>query len=395
MMRANPLANRRRLYVDISIIARRDAGTGIQRVVRALWQALESEVSSDFEIVPVAGSARARYRRVPHDFLERPVQRLPWPWGRALPAPRRGDVFLGLDLSTKIVTHNAAQLRDWRHKGVALAFLVYDLLPLQEPEWFTEEAGAHYDNWLRLITREADLLVCISRTVADELTDWLRAQNAPAPAIRSIRLGASIAGSRPSRGLPAEAAEILAWAGSGTCVLMVGTLEPRKGYDQALAAFEALWAEPKPGEDFKLLIVGRPGWKTERLQDRLRTHGQFGNRLRWIDNASDEYLEQLYAACTGMLLASRGEGFGLPLVEAAVYTKPVLVRDLPIFREIAPEGVAYFSDDTAAGLAAALRAWRTSGGPTRISAKDLSWADAAADLRAMLAHAAEGLKRNN
>ena len=376
---------RPRLYVDISIIARKDAGTGIQRVVRALWQALQREMSSDFDIVPVAGSARARYRRVPHDFLDHPLRRLPLPWGNARPAPRRGDVFLGLDLSTKIVTYNAVQLRDWRQRGVSLAFLVYDLLPLLRSEWFTKETSEHFENWLRLISREADLLVCISRTVADELADWLRARNTPAPRIGSIRLGASIAGSRPSRGLPTEAAETLAWASSGSCVLMVGTLEPRKGYDHALSAFDELWAAPKPGEDFRLLIVGRPGWKTEALQHRLRTHSQFGDRLRWIDNASDEYLEQLYGACTGLLLASRGEGFGLPLVEAAAFAKPVLVRDLPIFREIGPDGVAYFADDTAAGLAAALRAWRTNGRPTRISAEDLSWTKAATDLRTLLA----------
>ena len=40
-------------------------------------------------------------------------------------------------------------------------------------------------------------------------------------------------------------------------------------------------------------------------------------------------------------LPSSGEGFGLPLAEAALYRVPVVCTDLPAFREIASEGVRY------------------------------------------------------
>ena len=38
---------------------------------------------------------------------------------------------------------------------------------------------------------------------------------------------------------------------------MVGTVEPRKGHLQALAAFDLLWQMHK---DVRLLVVGREGW---------------------------------------------------------------------------------------------------------------------------------------
>lgn len=374
-----------RLFVDLSVIARGDAGTGIQRVVRAVWRALGKEMAGRFELVPVAGSAAGSYRRIPADFLERPLRRLPLPWGKARLAPRQGDVFLGLDLAAHVLPRNVGQLQRWRRRGVKLAFVVYDLLPVLQPDWFSDRTREHYRRWLELICREADQLICISGTVAGELADWIAANHVRSPHIATVRLGASIAASGPSRGLPTDAAENLAWAGAGTTVMMVGTIEPRKGYDQALAAFEELWADPAPGEDFRLLIVGRPGWKTQALQERLRGHKLGGQRLRWIDNASDEYLEHLYRACWGLLLASRGEGFGLPLLEAAAHAKPVLVRDLPVFREIAPQGVAYFSAETATSLTAALREWRESGVPANAAADDLCWGKAAADLHNLLA----------
>jgi glycosyltransferase involved in cell wall biosynthesis len=138
-------------------------------------------------------------------------------------------------------------------------------------------------------------------------------------------------------------------------VLMVGTLEPRKGHDQALAAFELLWKQQSNAP--LLMMVGRPGWKTETLQAQLRAHTQIGKKLFWFEDASDELLNRLYAACSGVLVASRAEGFGLPLVEAALHDKPVLARDIPVFREVEVSGTSYFNDKTAQDLAVTIKNW--------------------------------------
>lgn len=372
---------RRHLYVDVSIIARHDAGTGIQRVVRAIWLALRGNYSDDFDIVAIAGSGKGRYRAIHGDFLDRPLRRLPFPLGKARLSPQEGDVFLGLDLSTKVAPRNHIQLRRWRARGVKLAFVVYDLLPVLHPDWFTDKTVVHYRNWLKLITQEADLLACISHTVNHDLKHWIEDHKIQSRAhIATIRLGTLLPPSLPKQDLPAEAAETIAWARAGTCVMMVGTIEPRKGHQQVLEAFEELWQSPEPDEDYRLLIVGRPGWKTEAVQHNLRYSPHCGDRLRWIDSASDDYLENLYHACWGVLMASHGEGFGLPLLEASARGKPVLARDLPIFREVGPTGTAYFDDDSAAGLAAAIRQWRDCGTTTQWKSDDISWIKTAGDL---------------
>jgi glycosyltransferase involved in cell wall biosynthesis len=303
---------------------------------------------------------------------------------RARVTPKNGDVFLGLDLSTRVVTSNNAQLAHWRKRGVKLIFVVYDLLPVLRRDWFTENTADYYQAWLKLVTSEADHLACISNVVASDLLRWMDEQNIKAPQVTTLRLGGSIKASLPSPGLPPDYKKTLAWVRAGACVMMVGTIEPRKGYDQALAAFEELWGHPKADEDLRLLIVGRPGWDTAALQQRLRAHRLYGDRLLWIHDASDEYLELMYDACWGILMASHGEGFGLPLLEAAAHCKPALVRDLPVFREIGPTGAAYFEDGTALGLAKALRQWRQVGKPTSTTATDLCWSKTASDLRELL-----------
>jgi glycosyltransferase involved in cell wall biosynthesis len=206
--------------------------------------------------------------------------------------------------------------------------------------------------------------------------------------VRSIQLGAGLGHVLASQGLPDHAGDVLDHMRSMRSVLMVGTIEPRKCHAQVLDAFEQLWSA---GVDAMLVICGRPGWMMETLIERLRTHPANGKRLLWIEDASDEYLDAIYGAATVMLLASRGEGFGLPLVEAAQRGLPVIARDLPVFREVAGEHAHYFSDDSAEGLAASLRTWldlhARGEHPRSGGMRWLTWAQSAARLRRILARA--------
>ena len=166
---------------------------------------------------------------------------------------------------------------------------------------------------------------------------------------------------------------------------MVGTLEPRKGHLQALQAFEMLWAE---GTDVALVIAGFPGWMTEVLQRRIRHHDEFGKRLFWFSNASDASLRRLYESCTVLLAPSFGEGFGLPLLEAARHNLPILCRDLSVFREIAGEHAVYFSGSDPASLVDAIRDWldaRQRGViPVPSQMPRLRWGESAGQLAALV-----------
>ena len=56
-------------------------------------------------------------------------------------------------------------------------------------------------------------------------------------------------------------------------------------------------------------------------------------------------------------ISSEGEGFGLPLIEAAQHHIPILARSLPVFREVAGEHAYYFEGLAPEDLAAALTRW--------------------------------------
>ena len=357
------------LLVDVSATSRDDLKTGIQRVVRAQLLQLMHVDTRDFQVHPVyltdeGGRWHYRYaRRYEHQLLGTESYGVVDDEVRVA----AGDVFYSPDFFPGAVTEAARTglYTRWRAAGVSVNFLVHDLLPVLRPEFFPPGTDKVFAAWLLAISATADRLVCISAAVADETRDWLTAQapGKPLPELAVVHHGADIDASQPSTGMPDDAPAVLADIGAAPSFLMVGTIEPRKGHLQALDAFEQLWRE---GADVRLVIVGGEGWKgvpdaqrrtIPAIMARLSGHPELGKRLHWLRGISDEYLEQVYRASACLLVPSEGEGFGLPLIEAARHAKPIIARDIPVFREVAQEHAHYFAGAAGADLARALREW--------------------------------------
>jgi hypothetical protein len=96
-----------RLLVDVSVIIRHDAQTGIQRVVRAVWLQLQEIAAPWLEIVPVFASHDHGYCYAAPDFLSKPLQDGP----KRPVGARQGDMFLGLDLSAHLLPKYQSQIR--------------------------------------------------------------------------------------------------------------------------------------------------------------------------------------------------------------------------------------------------------------------------------------------
>src|SRR5687767_8583178 len=115
------------VLVDISVIARHDAHTGIQRVVRGILRQMLLFPPSASLVVPVRAGRWLGYRYA-GNYAHRLTGRRDYPSGKVKTSP--GDIFLGLDLAPKAVRRHHAQLRQWKSSGVGLWFFLHDLLPL-------------------------------------------------------------------------------------------------------------------------------------------------------------------------------------------------------------------------------------------------------------------------
>lgn len=77
--------------------------------------------------------------------------------------------------------------------------------------------------------------------------------------------------------------------------------------------------------------------------------------LTFHNGVTDERYHELLAVSTALVTASRAEGFGLPLVEAMAVGTPVIVSDIPVFREIGGDAAVYFDPTSAESFAAGVR----------------------------------------
>lgn len=375
------------LLVDVSLLVQEDLRTGIQRLARGVLRELLLHPPKGYRVEPVYATAEGPYRYAraftlrflgcPDRALDDEVVEL-----------GKGDRFLGLDLAPHPLPRHTDSLSRLRRMGGEVYVVVYDLLPIRYPDWFPPELCGIFQNWLETVVSETDGALCISQATADDLTQWL--EERPPGRTRPFRvgwfrLGADVRATLPTDGVPKGFEDEIDRLRRRPSILMVGTVEPRKGHAQALAAFERLWAQ---GFEANLVVVGKEGWMVGDLVRRLRHHPERGRRLFWFEGVSDEALERLYTSASGLLMASRGEGFGLPLVEAARHGIPILARDLPVFREVAGGHAEYFRAETPDELARAIGGWLgklgrgTAPDPSGISLA--TWSESTADVIGLL-----------
>ncbi len=396
----DPLAPRQ-LLVDVTGIAQHDLKTGIERVVRNQVIELLHRPLQGFRVEPVYLSAQGG--RWHYRYAKQYTRQL---LGMDKGAERdpmidvsSGDVFYCADYSPGTVVEAARSgLYDhWRARGVEVNFLIYDLLPVLRPEFFPSNADIGHGAWLACIAENADRLICISDAVAQEMITWLdlHCDTARRLKLAVLHLGADLSTTVMTPEPVPPAYPLLQRFAACPSFLMVGTIEPRKGHLQTLEAFDQLWAN---GAHVNLIVVGNEGWiplaHSERrtipqIVKRLKRHPQRGKRLFWLKGISDDYLQHVYQACICLLAPSEGEGFGLPLIEAARYDLPVLARDLPVFREVAQEHASYFSGLDAQDLAGAISAWleldALGASPASESMPWLTWEQNAVELLSVLA----------
>lgn len=162
--------------------------------------------------------------------------------------------------------------------------------------------------------KRADKIICVSQSTANDLQQYFPDY---ADKIDVIYLGAHKPACQPQhKGRP--------------FALFVGTMEPRKNLNRLIAAYAAM-----PHKDrLDLIIVGGAGWGGINPEAVIKRH-RLSDHIRIITQANNTIINQLYADCRFLVMPSLYEGFGLPLVEAMKYGKPVLTSNIASMPEVA------------------------------------------------------------
>jgi glycosyltransferase involved in cell wall biosynthesis len=126
--------------------------------------------------------------------------------------------------------------------------------------------------------------------------------------------------------------------------LYVGALSERKNFDRLIAGFAKFSEKNK---EIKLFVVGRklPGEADfyKKIKNMV-AEKNLTDRVRFFENEPTENLPAFYQNAVALVFPSRAEGFGMPIAEALASKTAVICNDLPVFREVAGNDGAIFTD---------------------------------------------------
>ena len=211
------------------------------------------------------------------------------------------------------------------NRGILVVAFIHDIFPITNPDWFPLNTFKRFRESLDIVLSVSKVIVVGSNFVKTELVKY----GIPARRIQVIKLAGNSLGSHRER------SQLLQSRSNELIGIMIGTIEPRKGYD-LLCEFLS-----KSALNVHIHIVGKIGWKSHRTVRKIRKLQKLGV-LTWHENLSDQMLTQLLNKVSFGLSMSESEGFGLPVVELLTAGIPVVARDIPVFREIVSKGIFYF-----------------------------------------------------
>lgn len=250
---------------------------------------------------------------------------------------------------------------------------LYDAIPMVFPEMANPRFRRLKNHVLRRAAGYADHVIAISAFSTTELIEHYRV---PASKISIVPCGVD------AIWLERLPGDFIAKVMTDRRIepgyfLFVGILQPRKNLERVIAAHDML--TPDMRKQRPLVVVGKSGWRCEKLLVALQRKIELGEARWFNDVRMHEELRALYAAAGVFLFPSLYEGFGLPVLEAFASGVPVVTSNatsLPevsggVGFEVQPESVIAIAEAMLAALTPSERAWRVPAGIERAQA--MSW----------------------
>ncbi|MEN8151663.1 MAG: glycosyltransferase family 1 protein [Planctomycetota bacterium] len=201
-----------------------------------------------------------------------------------------------------------------------------------------------YARWIGRCVGRADRIIAVSRATRDDVVELFD--------VAPDRVVIVPEGVPPAaEAVPeAEFAELRrSWGLPDRFFLFVGTLEPRKNLPLLVRALDR--AAARLDEPFGLLLAGRPGWAMEELHEEL---ARCRAPVATPGFLPPEVKTAALGAATALVMPSRWEGFGLPVLEAFAAGTPVIASDAGALPEVAGDAALLAPPEDEAAWADAL-----------------------------------------
>jgi glycosyltransferase involved in cell wall biosynthesis len=162
----------------------------------------------------------------------------------------------------------------------------------------------------------------------------------------------------------------------------MGSFMPYKNVELLIKAMEEL-------PEYTLTLCSKVDPK--RREQLLASAGQDArSRIVFVNGMSEAKYSEILDESFALVTASRDEGFGIPVIEAMSRSIPVVLSDIPIFREVASEAGHFFDPESSNDFALSIKgldeigSWQQASKTSLERAKTFSWDESADTLNLLL-----------
>lgn len=247
-----------------------------------------------------------------------------------------GELFMVGRFAKRVgadLIHNPATLGPWRSR-VPAVYTMHDMLYHRAPELMATPLYTRPVQWMEArLAGNATWVMADSIETKKDITQFV---GIPPERIEVVYLAGTM---RPSA-IAVEPRE-------RDLFLVVGNRLPHKNMAGIIRAVGRITPERRP----RVIVTGSRGDDPLRpLVDELQL-AQWVELREWVSN---EELDWLYQHATALVNASVCDGFGLPSLDAMLVGLPVLLSDIPVYREINGDAAGYFDPHDLDAIAVAL-----------------------------------------
>ena len=252
-----------------------------------------------------------------------------------------------------VTVHHGPHYTMPEHAPVPSVVTVHDLSFFEAPEWHQRSKVLLFRRAIKVAARRAAVVLCPSRSTAEELERWCQVK---APVVVAHH-GVDLRRFGPTEPTPGSDAALLAGVDDrlvdgSPFLVFVGTLEPRKDVPTLVRAFAAV-AGRHP--DTRLVLAGGAGWGADRVEEAVAASG-LGSRILRTGYVPDEVIPALLRAAEAAVYPALYEGFGLPALEALACGARLVTTSGTAMEEVAAGAAVMVPPGDAGRLAGALEA---------------------------------------
>ena len=246
---------------------------------------------------------------------------------------QNGDILLILSNRDYNRKHTEKIHKIKIEKKIKIIGMIYDVIPLDYPEFFTNQLIDQFQDWYSESITRSDGILTISHYSKERISKIQQGTNGKIVNPIIVPVGSNLREGKSNRTPPSE----------NKYILCVGSIEPRKNQDFLANIWSELVRTRGITNTPTLYIIGNAGPDADPLLNRIKDKNSKGCLIRIETGASEEVLENAYEHALFTVFPSIAEGWGLPVTESLSHGRFCIASSATAIPEAA-EGFAELVD---------------------------------------------------